>query len=142
MLDQNTNSKIKGYMKTIVAIFFLVLKPLLTSILLLCFLEYSNSSKTVFLMTFFFLISCLPQLIKEIYVIHKYKCFDCQRMIESNIYGYDLLSASVAALFFFCLSIATKQTNPILIIISILGPVLISKILFLTLLWCWCKYKN
>lgn len=129
-------------MKTIVAIFFLVLKPLLTSILLLCFLGYSNRSKSVFLITFFFLIFCVPQLIKEIYVIHKYKCFDCHRMIESNIYGYDLLLASVAAFFFFCLSIATKQTNPILVIMSILGPVLISKILFLVLLWCWCKYKN
>jgi hypothetical protein len=29
-----------------------------------------------------------------------------------------------------------------LIIISILGPVFISKILFLIILWCWCKYKK
>lgn len=127
-------------MKTVIAIFFFSLKPLLTSILLLCFLGYS--SKSIFLITFFSLIFCLPQLIKEIRVIRKYKCFDCKQIIASNIYGYDLLSAFVAAIFFFCFSIAVKQTDSILIVVSILGPVLISKILFLFLLWCWCKYKN
>jgi hypothetical protein len=129
-------------MNAIVTIFFLLLKPLLTSILLFCFLDDSNGSKTVFIMTFFLLLFCVPQLIKEICVIRKMKYFDCQRIIDSNIYGYDLLTASITAIFFFCFSIATKQTNPTLIIISILGPVLISKILFLILLWCWCKYKK
>lgn len=123
-------------------ILFLSFKPLVTFLVLKVFLGNANSSKKEFICIFFLLLFSLPQVIKEISIIRNSKKLDNKELLKANLPGWDIISASVISFLFFISSVAIKQNNAILILFSIIGPILISKLLFIASLWLCDKFAR
>ena len=123
-------------------ILFLSFKPLVTFLVLKVFLGNANSSKREFICIFFLLLFTLPQVIKEISIIRNSKKLDNKELLKANLPGWDIISASVISFLFFISSVAIKQNNAILILFSIIGPILISKLLFIASLWLCDKFAR
>ncbi len=123
-------------------ILLLLFKPLVTFLMLQIFLSSANSFKRVFVSIFFLILFCLPQLIKEISIIRNREKLDHKKLLKANLPGWDIISALVVSFLFFFLMVMTKQDNAIMIILVIIGPVLISKLLFVVSLGLWSQNVN
>lgn len=120
-------------------ILFLSFKPLVTFLLLRVFLANASSSKREFLCIFYLLLFCLPQLIKEVNIVRNRNKLDNKELLKANLPGWDIISACVISFLF---SVVTKQNNAILILFSLIGPILISKLLFIASLWLCDKHAS
>lgn len=123
-------------------ILFLSFKPLVTFLLLRVFLANASSSKREFLCIFYLLLFCLPQLIKEVNIVRNRNKLDNKELLKANLPGWDIISACVISFLFFLFSVVTKQNNAILILFSLIGPILISKLLFIASLWLCDKHAS
>lgn len=126
-------------LKTIVLLSF---KPLVTFLMLQIFLNSANSSKRVFVSIFFLILFCLPQLMKEISIFRNREKLDHKELIKANLPGWDIIAALVVSFLFFFFMVMSKQDNAIMIILVIIGPVLISKLLFVVTLGLWNQNLN